>query len=234
MKQILLLMVMAVLASSCKKDNFHFDRLAQAEFDGSIMDYLRSDAYNWSMTVEMIERAATNPGDEFLIDLFDGTSDLADSITFFGFTNHSIRRWMYDPKPWIMIPNDGPPARLPKEVYLEVSEIPVEWCAYFVKSHILLGARNKDSFDKGYIDYTIGDIVGKTELDMLYGNSIAVWKEDPNTADAPGLYPVTMKAYSMLFGRLRKEIEIASADIHPDNGYVHSLQYKFTIGEINF
>ncbi|WP_430812391.1 MULTISPECIES: hypothetical protein [unclassified Carboxylicivirga] len=231
MKKIVFLMLLVVLVSSCKKDNFHYDRLAEAKFDGNIMDYLRSDDYNWSMTVEMIERAATNPGDEYLIDLFEGTSDLADSITFFGFTNHSIRRWMYDPNPWIMIPNDGAPGRFPKDVYQEVSQIPVELCAYFVKSHILLGARNKGSFNKGYIDYTIGDIVGKTQLDMLYGNSIFAWKEDPNTTDAPGLYPVTLKVRNVL---RYTEVVIASADIHPSNGYVHSLSYKYTIGQINY
>lgn len=226
-------MLIVLLASSCKEDNFHFDRLVETDYNGNMMEYLKSDDYNWSMTVEMIHRAATNPGDEYLIDLFEAKSELRKEITFLGFTNHSIRRWMYGTR-WVIpsdqIPEDpeNPGNPMVKTEYENVSQIPVSVCAFFVKTHILMEARNKDSFEVAKLDMSIPDYVGKTELELLFGNRIWIWKTDENAANSPGLLPTTLTISTTKF----KNIPVASSDIHPTNGYVHSLQYSYTLGDI--
>lgn len=49
--------------------------VASPYYEGTIMEYLRSNTEQWGYTVQMIERAG-------LVDLFDGLVDTVQSMTF--------------------------------------------------------------------------------------------------------------------------------------------------------
>ncbi|MFR7807856.1 MAG: hypothetical protein ACLU4N_00325 [Butyricimonas faecihominis] len=67
MKKILIILVLFLVFCniSCTRQGVYDTGISSPYFDGTIMDYLRSDDYNWQLTVEMIEHAG-------LTDLFEG------------------------------------------------------------------------------------------------------------------------------------------------------------------
>src|SRR5690554_4504057 len=90
MKRILGMSCMVLLAMySCTKQDIIDTGVSSPYFEGNIMQYLRSDDYNWKLTVELIERAG-------LTTLFEGNDPQYPEITFFGFKSYSVLRFLYD------------------------------------------------------------------------------------------------------------------------------------------
>ena len=95
------------ILSSCTKYNFDDTGLANGKHDMTMWEYFKRDSYNWDSLCVMTERAG-------LVSLFQGTSQYGKNITFFGPTNHSINRYLFD---------NG---------MTKVSDIPVADCKKFI------------------------------------------------------------------------------------------------------
>lgn len=84
MKYILILIV-AVMASACEKQDVYDSGLADGRFNGSVLEYLESGRGRWDSIVVAIRHAD-------IAGIFNGTDpQLKDGITFFGPTNNSVR-----------------------------------------------------------------------------------------------------------------------------------------------
>lgn len=60
---------------------------ANGNHQTTMWEYFKGDSYNWDSLVVMADYAGLKP-------IFDGTSKYGKQITFFGITNHSIRRYL--------------------------------------------------------------------------------------------------------------------------------------------
>lgn len=206
-KLLTLLILVSLLGSACTKQTVVDTGTAKAKFDGNMLQYLQSDNYNWELTVEMIERAG-------ITDLFEGTVDSMPDITFFGPTSYSILRHLYD---------NGMES---------VSELSPEECRDIILKHVVKGKYVKSDFayrDKQYFVFD-PEQTGFTALITVGGNDLRAYLEktsfQDNISDAG---PVLMYLYSMSRGI---QVPIASPDIQPDNGVVHSLNYNYILGNI--
>lgn len=89
MKQIVLLGLLVSSFVGCTKYNAVDTGLAQKKFPGNMYEYLHSDSYNWDSLLMFIDYLG-------LEEYFTGKKAGYEEITFFGPTNHSIRRKIYD------------------------------------------------------------------------------------------------------------------------------------------
>ena len=74
--------VLLFLVGCDTKQNVIYTGVSNPYFDGTIMDYLRSNKGNWELTVEMIERAG-------LVDLFEGNDESVPEMTFWAPPSYS-------------------------------------------------------------------------------------------------------------------------------------------------
>ena len=111
---ILGLWIVSVLAGCDPKQEVIYTGVSNPYFDGTMLDYLRSNEKNWDLTVEMIERAD-------LTDLFEGQVDTLPEITFFAPPSYSILRYLWD--------NDME----------SVSELAPEFCRQTILNHVVNG-----------------------------------------------------------------------------------------------
>lgn len=210
MKKIVYMGILAgmllLLFGSCSKDNFIKTGLSNGKYDGNMLEYMRAPghSYDWDSTVLLIERAG-------LVDLFEGKT--YEQITFFGPTNHSIRRWMI------------------RKAYTRIQDLDPTLCREILLRHVIVGKymREEIPLGKGSVDVNnpIGE--GGAVFTTLEGNRIwaytfrDAWNKVPETG-ALSLYMTSVDK--------KKKINIASTDIEPNNGVVHSLHYDFTLEEM--
>ena len=76
------------MATSCTDYNLIDTGVANGDHQTTMWEYFKTDPYNWDSLRVMAERAD-------LVSVFQGTSSYGKDITFFGITNHSIRRYLY-------------------------------------------------------------------------------------------------------------------------------------------
>lgn len=89
--------------------------------------------------------------------------------------------------------------------------------------YVIPGKHMKDSFAVGDIDD------GGDEFTAIAGNRIRVYRKLNPYKDTPDVGAATLHIQSIDTGY--SIVMIASADIEPDNGAVHSLVYGFTFGK---
>lgn len=191
---------------SCSKHNFIKTGVSNGKFDGNMMEYMKAPghSYDWDSTVLLVERAG-------LVDLFEGKT--YEAITFFGPTNHSIRRWMI------------------RKGYTRVQEIDAEVCRDILLRHVIVGKYMREEVPKGKASVVATNPIGEggQVFTTLGGNRIwaytfrDAWNKVPETG-AISLYMTSVDK--------NKKISIASTDIEPNNGVVHSLHYNFTLEEM--
>ena len=140
-----------------------------------------------------------------LTSLFEGKDAQYPEITFFGPTRLSIPRYML---------NNG--IERIKDVEPEV------WKEMMLR-YVIPGKHMKDSFAVGDIDD------GGDEFTAIAGNRIRVYRKLNPYKDTPDVGAATLHIQSIDTGY--SIVMIASADIEPDNGAVHSLVYGFTFGK---
>lgn len=106
------------IATGCIQDNFWKSGVSNGRFDGSLLEYMDAPghSYDWDSTVLMVRHAG-----EAMVRLFEGNDPDYPEITFFGPTNHSIRRYMLE--------ND----------IERVEDMDPAWCAEVLKRHIVKG-----------------------------------------------------------------------------------------------
>ncbi len=207
MKKILLAISVALTIVSCTTDyNMNNTGLANGKFDGTMYDYFHSDSYNWDSLIIMIDRAG-------LQDLFNGEVEGYEEITFWGPTNNSIRRWMLEG-------GTGVPKRL--------KDLSPEECRKYVMAHVVKGKTMLNDIPRGTIN--MGSVSGGM---TMYGednkNEMWVYTEQLPYNGVIDVGAVIIKIRSM---RTLVDIDIASCNIEPTTGVVHSLHPNYTLGEL--
>ena len=207
MKKILLAISIALTIVSCTTDyNMNNTGLANGKFDGTMYDYFHSDSYNWDSLIIMIDRAG-------LQDLFNGEVEGYEEITFWGPTNNSIRRWMLEG-------GTGVPKRL--------KDLSPEECRKYVMAHVVKGKTMLNDIPRGTIN--MGSVSGGM---TMYGednkNEMWVYTEQLPYNGVIDVGAVIIKIRSM---RTLVDIDIASCNIEPTTGVVHSLHPNYTLGEL--
>ncbi|MFR7808938.1 MAG: fasciclin domain-containing protein [Butyricimonas faecihominis] len=207
MKKILLAISVALTIVSCTTDyNMNNTGLANGKFDGTMYDYFHSDSYNWDSLIIMIDRAG-------LQDLFNGEVEGYEEITFWGPTNNSIRRWMLEG-------GTGVPKRL--------KDLSPEECRKYVMAHVVKGKTMLNDIPRGTIN--MGSVSGGM---TMYGednkNEMWVYTEQLPYNGVIDVGAVIIKIRSM---RTLVDIDIASCNIEPTTGVIHSLHPNYTLGEL--
>lgn len=261
-------MAIFFLLMSCNtKYNIIDTGLANGKFDGNMYEYLQSGSYDWDSTRLMIERAN-------LVDLFEGKRAGYEEITFFGPTNHSIRRYMIE------------------KGISSIAEMDEEFCYKMIMECVVKGKHMRDDIprgkdtgresdasdddgdgDYGDGDYDDGDLgdgdygdgdlgdgdlgddsgdggnEGETEepqpevnpdeymgtdgvvFTSAIGSRFWIYSYRESYNDVAGVGAVVL--YIRALDNKGKKIDIASTNIEPTNGVVHSLHYTFTLGDFN-
>lgn len=205
MKKILLAISIVLTIVSCTTDyNMNNTGLANGKFDGTMYDYFHSDSYNWDSLIIMIDRAG-------LQDLFNGEVEGYEEITFWGPTNNSIRRWMLEG-------GTGVPKRL--------KDLSPEECRKYVMAHVVKGKTMLNDIPRGTIN--MGSVSGGM---TMYGednkNEMWVYTEQLPYNGVIDVGAVIIKIRSM---RTLVDIDIASCNIEPTTGVIHSLHPNYTLG----
>ena len=196
----------AILTACDPKQEVIYTGTANPHFDGTMMDYLRSDAYNWALTVKAIEYAG-------LTDLFEGQVDTARAITFWGPKSYSIQRYLWD---------QG------KEV---VTDIPASQMRALILRHVVIGKFLKEDIAFRNMSYLITDPRqdGGTLFTCIAGNRVKAYKNTSSYEGVPEAGPVTLHLHSMTLDQM---VPMATPDIQPRNGVVHALDYGYRFGNI--
>lgn len=250
MKYIIFMAIFFLLMSCNTKYNIIDTGVANGKFDGNMYEYLQSNSYDWDSTRLMIEKAN-------LVDLFEGKRAGYEQITFFGPTNHSIRRYMI------------------KEGISSVAEMDEEFCYKAIMECVVKGKHMRDDIPRGkdtgresdvvddeddyygdgdyddgdYGDGDFGD-EGETEEpqptvnpDEYIGTDGVVFTSEAGSRfwiysfqesynDVAGVGAVVL--FIRALDNKGNKIDVASTNIEPTNGVVHSLHYNFTLGGFNF
>jgi hypothetical protein len=198
---------------ACTKQEVINTGISSPYFDGNMMDYLRSDKYNWELTVQMIEQAN-------LTDLFEGKVDTLPEITFFAPPSYSILRFLYE----------SLESENPDNVYQSVKNIPPKLCREYILKHVVKGKYLKEDIDYRNMSYPINDENqdGGTWLESLEHNQFIAYLERVNYEGVPNSGPIYLKLHSPIFGT----VPMASPNIQPKNGIVHALNYSYNFGNI--
>ena len=206
MKNFIKLIILAsfgFLAACNPVDNGWDSGVSNGKHDCSMLAYLQKDSYNWDSTVLMIKQAG-------LENLFDGKDSKYKDITFFGPTNHSIRRFMLTYK------------------IKQIKDMSPEFCRRMIMMHIINKRVMKS--DISFRDMENIEIVGFTPLTTEGDIKLKAYKEreswgEIENAGAEILYLLSENAGD-------REIPLASPDIETLTGVVHSLNYNYTIGDM--
>lgn len=217
MKYILVFSLAAFLFGGCIKTNYIDMGLADGNYDGTLLDYLESCPGTWDSAVVAIRHAG-------LESLFDGTSgEYPDGITFFGFTNYSVRNFLYETRDAMW-----------QQMYRSVREIPADVCCRMVLQYVIPGRYVLDDFAyevKG--DYRPGDpmVKGGTEMQSLAGLPLVVFRTHTPYNGVPDAGPDRLGIYSPVPGREVKA-GVASCNIVTRNAVVHALETAYIWKEL--
>ena len=142
MKYILLsIFTIGILTSCDPKSNYIDTGISNGKHDCSMLEYFHTSSYNWDSLLVMIQHAE-------LESLFEGREPGYEQITFWGPTNHSIRRYMLD-----------------REI-TRISDMSKTFCKQIILMHVVKKRIMKDEMNFRIPDVT-GKIVGATEMAAL-------------------------------------------------------------------
>lgn len=197
--------LMVIFLSSCTKYNYIDGGKANGIHDCTMWEYFHTDSYDWDSTIIMIEHAG-------LKSVFDGTGEYK-QITFFGLTNHSIRRYLLD---------NG---------YDKVTDIPVGICQNVIQKLVYPERLMLGDVPRGNrIQSGGGEDSGFTEYDGMVCNclrgSLFLWTQRMSYNNVEDTGEVALYIASRNEKGTRNE-RVASTDIQTTNGVVHSLNYDF-------
>lgn len=215
--------VLLVFAASCTKDTFVDTGKPLAVHNTSMMEYFKTSSYNWDTVRLIIERAD-------LVDMFEGNDTEAPQITFFGLTNHSLRRWMLTQKEETDYSQWPFQVTIIKPIYDKVSDIPEDICRELILSHVYKGRLTVDKIPLGIISFdpdTYESIYKEgMNISLMAGNQIwlgLIPSEEQGIPDA-GYRKLLLAKEN---GWQIDEVVVASKNIQTNNGVVHSLEYGY-------
>lgn len=204
MKKFLFLALLAVvlgISQSCTEYNLVDTGEARGVHNTTMWDYFATDPYNWDSLRVMARHAD-------LVGMFDGTS--AKNITFFGITNHSIRRYLL------------------QNGLTQVADIPQSDCRSMILDCILERRVMLDEFAAGRpstsADTPIG--AGGETLTMKSGKALWVYTF---RSSYNGVAETGPKQIFLVSPITTKTTRVASSNISTLTGVVHSLEYNFTL-----
>ena len=135
-------------AQSCTEYNLIDTGEANGNHNTTMWEYFKGDPYNWDSLRVMAVHAD-------LVPLFQGTSSYGKDITFFGITNHSIRRYL--------LKND----------LKQVTDIPKNQCRDFILDCVLKKRLLLDEFTAGHASTNASEVIGTggETFDMASGKN---------------------------------------------------------------
>lgn len=216
MKQIILLGLLVSSFIGCTKYNQINTGVAQKKFPGNMYEYLHSNSYDWDSLLVFIDYLG-------LEDYFTGKKVGYEEITFFGPTNHSIRRKIYEKSSW--------PAPTYEQVYAyhSVKEFiegeGEEYCRQLILSHIVKGKYEVKDIPRGTSDDKESGMI----LTSANESKFRIYSFQEPWEHTPEAGPVVLYIRGGKY--MDTQIDVASTDIEPTNGIVHSLAYSFTLGK---
>ena len=147
-------------------------------------------------------------GDD-IVRLFEGKDPEHKEITFFGITNHSIRRHLLE------------------SGYQRVADLDPEWCREMLLRHVIDGKLYRKDIPYGEPTLYGTPGTGGSYFDYLgrYANMVFIMKQEKN-----GVVEHAAKPIYISFMNSQPIFAIASGDIEPDNCLVHALEYNFALG----
>ena len=196
----------AALLICCTRQDVIKTGVSSPYFEGTIMEYLRSDLYNWEHTVKAIEHAG-------LTDLFEGEDTEAREITFFGVTSYSVQRFVWNNR---------------RE---EITDFPKEQVRALLLKHVVKGKYLKKDIAYRDPSFLIMDEkqTGGTEFTCMGGNKVRAYVDKSSYEGVPDAGAEILRLYSI---SAMTTVPMASPDIQPRNGVVHALNYNYEFGNI--
>lgn len=192
--------------SACTKDNFIYTGISNGRHEGkNLLEYMETDSYNWDSTLLLVRHAGAET-----VQLFEGKDANHPEITFFGITNHSIRRYMLE---------NG---------IERVIDLDPAWCRSILLRHVVDGKFYRKDIPEGKpgIYGTVG--TGGMMLTTLAGTEIWAYT---TVDEESGVVENAARHIFINFTNVNMQVAVASGDIEPDNCIVHALEYAFTLGE---
>ena len=198
--------IVAFLAVGCTKNNYIDTGISDGRHEGeSLLEYMEGDSYNWDSTVLMVRHAG-----EEMVRLFEGQDPDHKEITFFGLTNHSIRRYLL------------------QNGIERVTDLDADWCRSILLKHIIDGKLYRNDIPAGEPGlYGTAGTGGET-FTTLAGTQVWVYVV---VQEKDGIVEQAAKPIYINFLESNGLFAIASGDIEPDNCIVHALDYNFTLGD---
>ena len=180
-------------------DNYIDTGVVQTRHYCTVWSYLHTNSYDWDSVIVMIEHAG-------MVELFDGKED----ITFWGPTNHTIRRYLWD------------------KYYESVKDLSPLLCRKILEKHIVKGKYMKKDVNFRIPDIS-GKIIGGTDLTTMGGNVLRAYREQEDYGGVAQAGPQIPYLYSLTRAI---PVPLASPDIECNNGVVHSLNYNYELDKI--
>ena len=192
-------------AQSCTEYNLIDTGEANGNHNTTMWEYFKGDPYNWD-SLRVMEVHAD------LVPLFQGTSSYGKDITFFGITNHSIRRYL--------LKND----------LKQVTDIPKAQCRDFILDCVLKKRLLLDEFTAGHASTNASEVIGTggETFDMASGKKLWIYTFRSSYNGVPEMGP---KQIHLLSPITTKSTVVASSNIQTLTGVVHSLDYNFTLSD---
>ena len=215
MKKILIGLSMCIVCFACTTKQDVIDGgVSSPYYDGTIMEYLRSNTEQWGYTVQMIERAG-------LTDLFEGRVDTVPTMTFFAPPSFAVYRYLMDCK------YKG----VTEDRYESIEDMPVELCRELILKHVVVGKYLKENIGLRNMDYAIHakEQDGGTTFTCIGKNQVIAYLERNTYKGIPEAGAIEMFLYSVTVGKM---IPLATPNIQPKNGVVHALNYGYDFGKI--
>lgn len=203
MKYWIISIICILSLSTCEKYDVIDTGKANGVHDCTMWEYFHTNHYDWDSVIIAIEHAG-------LTGLFNGP----DTITFFGITNWSIKRFIRH-----TYNEDG------SRKYSCVRDIPADICKRMILSHLVGGKQMKDSFDYGVRNKNEGG----TEMVSLAGKKLRVFRTKEDFGDYTEKGAVTLGVHGLESSVI---VPVASGDIQVSNGVVHSLVYEYEWTEL--
>jgi hypothetical protein len=169
MKKIYILLFSIITLFSCQKQEFIDTGKANGVFQGTMLEYMENDSYNWDTTVLVIKRAG-------LEELFSGNDTDNPQITFLGCTSISIMRYMF-----------------PKG-YKKVDDIPVDECKELILRHVFPSKIMRGDIEKGFY---LPEKTGGKEYSTIGGNKIWMCRYNQNWGGIPEAGPEKLYIFSV-------------------------------------
>ena len=195
-----------IVFSACTKDNFVYTGISIGRHEGkNMLEYMETDSYDWDSTLLMIRHAGVET-----VQLFEGKDSEHPEITFFGITNHSIRRYMLE---------NG---------IERVTDFDPSWCRSILLKHVVDGKHYRKDIPEGKPGSygTVG--TGGMTLTALDGTEIWVYT---TVDEESGIKENAARHIFINYTNVNIQVPVASGDIEPDNCIVHALAYSYTLGE---